>query len=228
MPTIADIAPGVAMLPGDFLPRANFYEEGGYCATDVPSGVTRNRAGTRMIALTADFLLGLRRAIVDECGPAAETVFKSCGRKWGVLFGKRFDKEMSEYYGQPLRDFQMSMFNACLVEAFSHNGFGKLTLDWSQQHQGLILIELREAIMASLVKQAERPADAMVAGILGGFFSHITGEDLDGVQTACPMRGGDTSRFIVGLKERLAPVEAWVENGKTHEEIVAELGTLRG
>jgi len=227
MPHAAELAPGVATISGEPLPRPNFYAENGYCTTEVPRGVMRNRAGTRMIALTTDFLLGLRRALTDECGPAADTIFKSCGRKWGILFARRFEKELGDYYGLPLRDFTMAMFLSCLSEAFSHNGFGRLTLDLDHQHQGLLIAEVRQAIMAGLVGQAEQPADAMMAGVFVGFFSQLSGETLDCVQTTCAACGSDASRFVIGLSERLTAVPGWVEAGKSHADIVAALAEVR-
>jgi predicted hydrocarbon binding protein len=224
--TPQDIAPGVLELDG-FLRRPNFYAEGDYLRTDLAKGVTRNRLGTRICALTEDFLTGFRKAIIDECGPAADTVFKSIGRKWGALFAKRFEKEMTEYHGKALKEFPMAVFQACLVELFSHHGWGRLELHLEHYDRGLLLIDLKGAIMASLVQTADKPADALMAGIFAGFFAYLTGEDLDCVQTACSACGAASSSFVVGLTARLAPAQAWADGGKSHQEIVAELAELR-
>lgn len=222
-----EVAPGARRVPGESLMRGNFYAESTYLHTDPARGVTRNRAGTRIVALTADFLHGFRRAIMDECGPAAETVFRSIGRRWGALFARRFEKEMTEFYGKPLRGFMLALFQACLVELFSHHGWGRVSLDLSRHAQGLILVDLREPIFAGLVKDSDRPVDVLMAGILAGFFSHLSGQELDCVQTACQACGAPSSKFVLGLTARLAPVASWVENGKSHDEIVRELAEVR-
>jgi predicted hydrocarbon binding protein len=207
--------------------RGNYYSSREYLSTDVKTGVTRNRAGTRMICLTRDFLLGLRTALVTECGPAADTVFKTCGRTWGGQFARRFEKELSEYYGMSLSDFALGMFQACLAEAFGRHGWGRLTVDFSRHEQGLIVADLEGAVYAELVETADRPVESLTAGILAGVFSHLSGQDLDCVQTACKACGAPSSRFVLGLKARIEPAEAMVAAGKGHDEIVAALAASR-
>jgi len=221
-------APKVRRVPNETLMRGSFYADSTYCHTDVGQGVTRNRAGTRLIALSADFLLGFRRAIMDECGPAAGTVFKTCGHKWGVMLAHRFSKEMTDFYGKPVAEFKLALFQACVVEMFNHHGWGLLTLDLAHHDQGLLVIQLANPVMASLVEREEQPVETLMAGILAGFFGQLSGQDLDCVQTACQSHGAATSKFVVGLAARLAPVAAWVENGKSHDHVVAELASVRG
>ena len=225
--TTTEAAPGAKTVPEQSAMRGNFYAESAYLKTDIALGTTRNRAGTRIICLTADFLHGFRRAITDECGPAAETVFKSCGKRWGKLFAARFEKEMTEFYGKPLQEFMLALFQACLVELFSHHGWGKPVLDLTKHDKGLIIIEVKEAIYAELVGKAEQPADTLMAGIFAGFFSQLSGQDLDCVQTTCRACGSDRGRFVIGLAPRLAPVAAWVQNGKSHDDIVVQLTSVR-
>jgi predicted hydrocarbon binding protein len=217
------ISPEAMDLAGDLLSRGSYYAEGAWVRTDPARGVARSRQGTRMVSLTSDFLLGFRKAIEDECGPAAPLVFKSAGRKWGLLFAKRFEKEMSEFYGKPLREFPLAVFQACFVEMASHHGWGRLSLDLSLHGKGLILVRLDHAVMAELVDTSDAPVDGLLAGILAGIFAHLSGEDLDCVQTACAARGDATSRFVVGLRERLAPVDEWIAQGATHDDVVARL-----
>ncbi|MBL8794010.1 MAG: 4-vinyl reductase [Planctomycetia bacterium] len=224
--TTAEVAPGARVVPEQSLMRGNFFAESTYLKTDIAKGTTRNRAGTRIVCLTADFLHGLRRAVGDECGPAAELVFKSCGKKWGALFAKRFEQEMSEFYGKPLQDFMLALFQACLTELFSHHGWGKPNLDLSRHDRGLIVVEVKDAIYAELVGQSDQPVDTLLAGIFAGFFSYLSGQDLDCVQTTCKACGADASRFVLALAARLAPVPAWVQNGKGHEEILGQLAAV--
>ncbi|MBL8800186.1 MAG: hypothetical protein JNM56_40260 [Planctomycetia bacterium] len=225
--TTETLAPDVAAAPDELLWRGNFYAEGLYAQTNAPQGVMRNRLGTRLCALTDDFLLGMNRAITDECGPAATAVFKRCGRRWGELLARRFEQEMTQFYGQPLHDFSMATFLACLVELFSHHGWGRLHLDLEHYEQGLLIAELHGAIMADLLQQTEQPADALFAGIFAGFFAQLTGEPLECVQTACTACGAASSQFIIGLASRLTAVEGWQAAGKSHAEIVAALAEVR-
>ncbi|MGL4553366.1 MAG: 4-vinyl reductase [Gemmataceae bacterium] len=197
----------------------NYYTDD-YLATDIVKGVTRNRAGTRLLALTDDFLIGLRTALTHECGEAADAVFKSCGRRWGAQFGKKFEAEMAAFYQKPLSEFPLMMFEACLAEAFSRHGWGAIRIDLSRQDKGLLLVELRNAIYADLLEKADAPPDALMAGLLAGMFSHLSGQELDAVQTESKACGGKTNRFVLTLASR---IDATPLAGRTNDQAVAAL-----
>ena len=212
---------------GSIRPVGNFFAEDDFIHTDVRLGVSVNRAGTRMCSLSSDFLKGLLTAITHECGPAAGEVLGTAGRRWGLAFGKRLENELSEFYGQPVRDFPLALFQACVVEAFSHHGWGKLNLDFGHEGIGLIVAEMDNPIYGSLVEKSEQPADPMLAGILAGFFAHFSGQDLECVQTDCVALGHDRSRFIIGLGSRLAKARVWRGEGKGHAAILQGLAEVR-
>jgi predicted hydrocarbon binding protein len=206
---------------------ANYFAEGRYVKTNVKTGVARNRAGTRILSLTSDFLIGLRNALIFECGKSADTVMKSAGRKWGKQFAERLDKELGDHYRRPQGDCPLAMFQASLGEAFSHHGFGKLTIDVSLHDKGLISCVVENPVYCGLVDSPDQPTDSMLAGILAGLFSHYAGRELDCAQTQCQSCGAADSRFVVTLPSRLEDVESWRNDGKSHVEIVAALAQTR-
>lgn len=214
-------------MSSDVIAGGNYYAEGDYAQTDVRRGVTYSRSGTRLCCLTSDFLIGFRRAVIDETGPAADEVFKTCGRKWGGFAASRFDTEMSEFYGQPLRSLTLAKFQTCLTEMFCQQGWGKVMLDLSKHDQGLILLKVHDPIFAELSGPSETPVESLMAGVLAGFFSAIFEQDLDCMQTTCKAVGDASSQFIVGLTSRLAGIPAWLEAGQSHDAIVAELANVR-
>ncbi|ADV62796.1 4-vinyl reductase 4VR [Isosphaera pallida ATCC 43644] len=201
--------------------RGNYYAEGSYTHTDVKTGVTRNRVGTRICCLTSDFLIGFRKAIIDECGPAADGVFYSCGKTWGKGFAKRFETELSEFYGGPLVNAPMSLFEACLTEAASHHGWGRLSLDCSHYDKGVLVVTVKNAIMASLIGASETPADSLLAGTFAGFFSHFAGFELECVQTQCAAMGHPESKFVISHPQRLTTAADQVRQKVDHNTIVA-------
>lgn len=207
--------------------RPNYFAEGDYLSTDVRKGVMRNRAGTRMLALTDDFLRGLWNALDTECGPAAATVLKSCGKRWGRNYAKRFSRELEDYYQRPVREFPLPMFETYLTEAFAHHGWGKLKLDYSRYHQGIIVLSFVEAVYGSLVGKSTGPVDHLLSGVLAGMFAELTGEELDCLQTACISTGEPESRFIVSLGSRIKKVADRPAQGKDHAAILQELSTIR-
>lgn len=204
-------------------PRGNYFAEREYLKTDVKRGVTRNRAGTRILTLTSDFLIGLRNALVFETGKAADAVMKTAGKKWGRGFAGRIDKELTAFYGRPVSEFPLALFEASLVMGFSHHGFGKLRLDVSLYDKGLIVAIVDNPIYFGLVESPATPADPLLAGIFAGVFSHFAGRDLDCAQTQCQACGASESRFVITLGSRLGQVEEWIKEGRSHAEILAAL-----
>lgn len=202
---------------------ANYFAESTYLQTDVATGVTRNRAGTRICTLTSDFMLGLRNAMIHECGQASDEVFRTCGRRWGKQVASRFRAEMSQYYGRPLEELSMATFTASLIQLFSHHGWGLLRLDYALYDKGILVVGITNAIYSSLVSSTEGIAEPLMAGMLAGLFSEISGEDLDCVQTQVAKQSGEESRFVVSLAARLMDAHQWLEQGKGHDAIVLEL-----
>lgn len=203
--------------------RGNFFAEGEYVTTDVKTGVMRNRAGTRMIALTSDFLVGLCAALETECGPAAAAVLRTCGRTWGRRVGERLAKELEAFYGEPVADFPLSLYEACLTEAFSHDGWGRLRFDFTRHDRGVIVVRAAGAIFAGLSAGADKPVDTLLAAVLAGVFAAVSGQPLDCLQTACQACGAAEGVFVIALADRLAKVADWPEKGKTHDDVMAEL-----
>jgi len=207
--------------------RGGNFDSEGYCQTDVKRGVTRNRVGTRLLCLTTDFLVGFRRAIQEETGPAADTVFKTCGRKWGGFVAKRFDQEMTEFTGTALRDFTLAQFQSHLIDMFAEHGWGKIELDLTRHNQGLVVIHIDEPIFAGFVGKSDKPVESLTAGLLAGLFAAVFEQDLDCYQTQCKACGHKNATFILGLTSRLAGVSALQDAGKSHEQILKELINAR-
>jgi predicted hydrocarbon binding protein len=212
----------------DTFSRGNYFAEGDYINTDVRTGVMRNRAGTRMLALTDDFLNGLRNALETECGPAAALVLKACGRSWGKQYAERFTRELEDHYQAELKQFPLPFFETCLGESFSHHGWGKVRLHLERYAKGILVVSVQNAILGSLAGRSDKPADPLLAGVLAGMFSHFAGRELDCVQTQCVACGAEESRFILTSPTRAAAVADWPERGRGHDEIVAHLETVRG
>jgi len=204
--------------------RSDYFAEGDYVVTDPGKGVMRSRAGTRMVALTEDFLRGLREALDSECGPGADLVLRTCGRAWGADFARRVEKELSDFHGKPLQSEPLGLFEASLTSLFSHHGWGAARFDFTQHGRGLVVVAVRDPVIAAAsAAESKSPGDPLLAGVLAGTFAHFTGQPLDCLQTECRSRGAAESRFVVALAERLKPLMSWPGQGKSHDEVVAEL-----
>lgn len=201
-----------------------YYSRPDFFRTDVEKGTIRTPTGTRVCALTDDFLRGFRTALEFECGKAAERVFKRCGKRWGAVFVARFDRETGEHFGVPTREVSAGLVHRCLGEAFRYHGWGRLNIDMAEYDSGLVQAEVRDPVMpASAPASRGRPSDSLMAGFFSAVFSYYAGIELDCQQTDCPSRGADASRFVVGLPGRLAAVETWVADGLTHQAVLRRL-----
>lgn len=201
----------------------NYFAETSYIKTCVDAGVARNRAGVRICTLTSDFMLGLRNAMIHECGQAADEVFRTCGRRWGTQVAKRFRSEIGRYYARPFEDLSMAVFDACLQQLFSHHGWGKVRVDYSLQNKGVLSVVLANPIYGSLSTSTEPVGDPLMAGMLAGFFSEIGGEQLDCVQTETVAGETVEARYVVSLAARMLDAPRWLEQGKRHDAVVLEL-----
>lgn len=201
--------------------KGNYFAEGRYLKYDIAEGTIHSRRGTRICALTTDFLIGLRKAIIDECGGAAEEVMISCGVRWGRAFARRFSRDLEDHFESRIDELTVATLESCAVEAFSHHGFGKLDIDWSRHDIGLILVSIGTPIYGDLLGQADQPVDSVLSGVLAGFFSELTGEDLGCIQTQCVACGDAESRFVIGLSGRLD----LIPEGTSHDKVVEHLAT---
>lgn len=200
-----------------------YYSRPDYFQHDVAKGTIRTVAGTRMCALTDDFLRGFRGAVRYECGKASDRVFKKCGIRWGNSFAARFDREISDHYGVPTRELSAGIVQTCLDEAFRQHGWGSITVDLSDYDHGLVTIVIRDSVMPAVVGSSDKPSDALMSGFLQAIFTHYAGTDLECHQTDCPSRGSDASRFLLGHPDRLKPVPGWVADQLSHAAIVSRL-----
>jgi hypothetical protein len=202
--------------------RPGYYSRPDFFRTDPVTGVTRTHAGTRICALTNDFLIGFRDAVIYETGKSYRRVMKRCGRRWGEQFVKRFDSELSNHYRTPLADLSAGVVHAALAEAFNYHGWGKLTMDTTHLSSGYFVVELRNSMMPELVSASDRPVDLLMAGLIAAIFSHLSGRDLDAVQTACPSQGAEASLFILGPTAKITEVETRINKGTSHTSVPHE------
>jgi len=206
--------------------KGNFFADPEFFRTDVTKGVTRTPTGTRICTLPSDFLLGLRDAVIYECGRSYRPVMKAAGKRWGLQFAKRLERELTAFYQSPFRDLPPGLVRTCLAEAFNAHGYGRLTLEPLAEDAEFTVAEVRDPVMPSIVREAERPVDLLTAGMLGSVLTQLSGKQLECVQTECPSMGAECSRFIIGSTARITEIEEWLgelEQMPAHEAIVRQL-----
>jgi len=206
--------------------KGNFFADPEFFRTDVTKGVTRTPTGTRICTLPSDFLLGLRDALIYECGRSYRPVMKAAGKRWGTQFAKRLERELTTFFQGQFRDLPIGIIRTCLAEAFNAHGYGRLTLETLAEDSEFTVAVVRDPVMPSIVREADRPVDLLTAGMLGAVMTQLSGSQLDCVQTECPALGADHSRFLIGPSIQINGLEEWldeIEQMPTHDAIVRRL-----
>jgi predicted hydrocarbon binding protein len=201
----------------------NYFAPDAYIQGDFESGLIENRHGDRLLALPETLIQGIHAAIEKETGQAAGLVLFNCGHWWGKNFYVRFVEELSAYYNKALSEMEMVEFLQCLKQCWKTYGWGILDLDLSYYQQGFLVVKIWNSSFAQETLQGNRPACFMEAGILSAFFSQLTGRELHCLQTTCESLGADCNHFVLGLPQRLKPMESWLEEEQDHETAMNRL-----
>lgn len=201
----------------------NFFAPDAYVLGDFESGLIESRGGSRLMALPALLLKSIYIALEKETGQATPMVLYNCGRWWGKNFYRRFESEVSDYYGQPLAEMEMIQFVQCLKQCWKTYGQGVIDLDFDYYDQGFIVVKIRNSPFADAAPPSNGPVCFAEAGILSAFFSQLTGKELGCVQTSCESQGAEFNHFIIGLSERIKPVSVWLDEGQSHSTVLEHL-----
>jgi predicted hydrocarbon binding protein len=207
----------------DLSMRSNYFAESAYWTHDSGRGTIRNRAGSRMLVVSDDLLVALVNTLNAELGDQSDAVIASMGQDWGERAASRFADEMQQHYGKPLAQLPLSLFAASLAEGFRSFGWGTINIEFDRYAQGLVIVEMHEPMLGSVVRGADAPVEKLVAAFLEGMFSHFAGMRLGCVQTDCRACGAELSRFVLTIPERLDALAGSAANGKSHAMVVAEL-----
>lgn len=210
----------IAELVKDRPIQGNYFSPDIYVQGDVELGLLENRSGARLLALPEVLIQGLYAGLEHELGSGSSVVLYACGKWWGKGFYRRFVQEISDYYEKPMEQMEMVEFLECFKQCWKTHGWGVCNLDMKYYQQGFLVIKVENSPFAEAAPQQERRSCDIEAGILSAFFSQLTKQDLQCVQTTCESLGGDNNTFVLGLGERLKAVEAWLEEGHDHATIM--------
>ncbi|MEG3438158.1 V4R domain-containing protein [Pannus brasiliensis CCIBt3594] len=200
--------------------KGNYFSPDAYVRSDVEFGLLENRGGSRLLALPETLLQGLFIGLEEELGPSAGIVLFGCGQWWGKNLYRRFAEELENYYGQPLARMEMIEFLQSLKECWKTHGWGTLDIDLKYYQQGFLLLKNVNSPFIEAAPKGKQMMGHLEAGIFSGFFSRLTGMTLHCVQTSCESLGADANYFVVGLADRLKPVNAWLEEGHDRATIM--------
>ena len=193
---------------------------------DLREGVMTNETKGRVCLLSTDLLGGVYNALLAESGPAWGLLMKNCGRVWGQRLARKLLKETELTLGKSYVELPLEEYLLFVTRYFSFHGWGLLELDISQtQSRGIVEAKLRHSIFAEVIKEKKEQemVNHMISGILASFFSFVSGQDLDCIQTQCSSCQKSESLFLVSSLERVEEVEELVESGADHQEVLEKI-----
>lgn len=200
-----------------------FYEHD-FFTHDLRRGTLANRSGTKMCYLPPELLLALKQVLEEETGPEWTRIMHRVGRIWGRRVARRFQRELSDYFGRPLHEMPMREFVPILEGYFRYHGWGRLRLDLSQAESGFIFARLENSGFAEIVGASKTPVDSIVCGLLGEFLCQVSERtDIECVETECSAAGHPCCHFVIGIEARLAPVRRMLAEGRSHQEIATAI-----
>jgi uncharacterized protein len=202
-----------------FLQTRDPYREEDYFSLNVRNGVVRNPAGTRMVFVPEDMLMGLHQGLEDETGAASPIILYGCGKWWGKQWARRHHAELRQLFGADASDLSLGLYELALGRVWALHGWGALSLGFDLRQQGMIEVTVASSPYADVVGSLGRTSDHLLAGVLAALLTELAGRPLECVEISCKSKGDAVCVFLVGMKARVDTVAEWVRAGQSRAQI---------
>jgi predicted hydrocarbon binding protein len=191
---------------------------------DAISG-TLEHAGGRVVAAPPEFLRSLRFVLNQDSGGRWTTVAKSGGLAAGKALGAQLDTALTRSRKPALAALPFDACLALLERQLALEGWGRVQLDLSgAADHGVIVARLQHSPFVEALPDMNDFVDPLLAGLLAGFFQHISGEPLGCDEVACARRGAPECVFVITAEERLASIRA-LYGRESADALIARLKT---
>lgn len=175
---------------------------------NLSQGTVHSAAETRVIYLSSDIIRGIYDVLKYETGDAWSLILKNCGVIWGERVSISLDKELSVTGSQKLGALSVDSFIHLLETYFASHGWGKMKIYLDDaETNGIVRASLKNSLFADTLKHLNSPIEFMIAGMLQGIFSKISGHDLACIQVSYETTGTANSEFVISAKSRIETLE---------------------
>ena len=191
---------------------------------DLATG-TLEHFNLRIVGAPPALLHSLRHVLQKESPDIWKNVLQTSGRASGQAIAQQLDSELTRA-GKPA--LQALPLEACLrlIEQYlAAQGWGRVQLDLTHAAEhGLVIAQLEHSAFADALPKVDDFVDPLLAGVLAGFFEHISGQSLACAEIASVRRGAARGTFVITAPERIAAILPLVGR-ESAETIVARLKT---
>jgi predicted hydrocarbon binding protein len=181
--------------------------------------------GMRVAGSGGEMVRALRFVLEAERAGTWSQVLKQAGIATGKAFAMNLDARFSAAGNLSLASMPLAACLEFLVRHVVEQGWGQLAIDASgATEQGLVVARLGQSFAAEALNNSKQPADPLLAGMLQGYFEHVTGQALACEEIACMSQGAPHCTFVLATPDRLQPILPFIGR-ESAEEILARLRT---
>jgi predicted hydrocarbon binding protein len=179
--------------------------------------------GTRVVLVAAETTRGFHRILEAEQPGAWSVAMKDSGCACGRKIATALDASLARLGKPVLTALPLEACLALLEHSVAAYGWGRLQIDLSEAaDHGFVVARLEHSHSVETLADADGFVDAMLAGILQGFFGHVSGQNLECEEIACARFGSPHCTFVITSPERLATVTPEIGR-ETPEALLARL-----
>lgn len=162
-------------------------------------------AGNRLVLFAAETARSFRQVLEAEQPGAWAAAMKAGGTRTGVTIANGLDTALAALGKPALAALPLEACLALLEHNFAAYGWGRLHIDLNDAaDHGFVVARLENGFSVEISAATDDFVDAMIAGVLQGFFGHISGQNLGCLEIACARGGAPHCTFVITDPERLA------------------------
>jgi len=203
---------------------------------EIELGVLRDAVARRYVHVPAAFFASLRTTC-ERLAPDSWPIFAS---EWGVQLGRRIAIDLEagaiESGDRGLASLPMHRVTEEVGRFFAERGFGMLRFDYARAREGVVVVTVERSALAESAPKTTRTtmegagdlACHLLAGAVGGIFSHVAGKRLASREVSCRAAGHDTCAFTIVGESRAASIDRALEEGFRGVSVVVERASAVG
>ena len=174
---------------------------------DAPAGIAETPACERIVFATPSFMRSFHLVLQAEKPGAWSSACARAGTATGRKIATGLDTELARLGEPALAALPLETSLAYIERYFSSHGWGRLQLDLSDAPEhGIVIGRLQQSYFVAALHDVDDFTDPLLAGILQGFFEHVSGQELGCIEIACARRGDPHCTFVITAPERLASI----------------------